>query len=79
LRWRDRSIGESFFELQRRKAGVQATWKTIKLLKENLNQYVDGSIKPGETYEYRVRARGFLEECIPHSRWSANIEVIVPL
>lgn len=78
LRWGDRSTGESGFELQRRKAGSLA-WKTIKQLPENVHDYVDRGVQPGESYQYRVRARGFVEECIPHSRWSIKLDVAVPL
>ncbi|HXC53553.1 MAG TPA: trypsin-like serine protease [Candidatus Limnocylindrales bacterium] len=77
LKWRDNSNGESAMELQRRKFGSLA-WKAIKVLPSDTKGYVDTGITEGQTYQYRVRARGFLDECIPHSRFSNVLEVTVP-
>ena len=78
LRWRDNSLNESFMELQRRRAGGSAAWNTIKQLPSDTNTYVDRSVQSGQDYEYRVRARGHLGECIKHSRWSPVLVVDVP-
>lgn len=77
LRWRDNSNGESAMELQRRVAGT-IKWKTVKTLPAETRRYVDFGSDAGKNYEYRVRARGFTDECIPHSRFSPIREVTTP-
>ena len=78
LRWRDNSNGESHMEVQRRLSGA-IKWMTIGVLPENTRDYVDNGVDPGENYEYQVRARGHLNECIGHSRFSAVLAVSTPV
>ena len=78
LRWKDNSGDESFMEVQRTVSGL-SKWKTIKLLPTDAIEYIDRGVQSGENYEYRVRARGYLDECIGHSRYSGVKEVAVPL
>jgi hypothetical protein len=74
LKWRDNSNNESLFELQRRKAG-QVNWKSITLIGANQTEHIDRNLEANTDYEYRVRARGHLNECIKHSRFSNRLEV----
>jgi len=78
LRWRDNTTEESAMEVQRRLSGA-IKWKTIGVPPANTRDFVDRNVDPGQNYEYRVRARGFLEECIAHSRYSAILEVSTPV
>ena len=60
------------------RVGQAALWGGTTTLIDFSYVTADKSVQAGQTYEYRVRARGFLGECIPHSRWSAPREVVVP-
>jgi hypothetical protein len=77
LKWRDNSANESYFELQRRRQGQNA-WKLVSLIAPDTTTYVDKGLDDGSTFEYRIRARGHLDECIKHSRFSAILEVSTP-
>jgi hypothetical protein len=77
LRWRDNAEGESHLELQRRPAG-SIKWKSIKVLPADTRTVIDTGVDNGKSYEYRIRARGFLEECIGHSRFSRVLQVTTP-
>jgi hypothetical protein len=77
LKWRDNSNNEVLFELQRRKAG-QINWKTVTLIGANQTEHTDTNLDGNTDYEYRIRARGRLDECIKHSRFSNKLEVSTP-
>jgi hypothetical protein len=74
LRWKDKSDGESYMEVQRRRSGA-VKWKTIDLLPADTESMLDHHVDSGENYEYRVRARGYLGECIGHSTFTPALEV----
>lgn len=74
LRWQDNSDGESYMELQRRRSGA-VKWKTIDLLPADSESFLDHHVDAGENYEYRLRARGYLGECIGHSTFTPVLEV----
>jgi len=78
LRWKDNSLEESHFEVQRRVSG-SLNWKTIEQLPPNTVNFIDDEVQDGQNYEYRVRARGYLDECIDHSRFSNLLEVSTPV
>lgn len=78
LKWRDNSNNESYFELQRRRKG-QIAWKLVSLIAPNTTTYQDKGLDDGATFEYRIRARGHLDECIKHSRYSGILEVATPV
>lgn len=77
LRWKDRNDGESHMEVQRRVSGA-LKWKAIKTLPADTTRYLDTGVDAGENYEYRVRARGYPDQCIKHSNYSRVIEVTTP-
>ncbi len=77
LKWRDNSNNETLFELQRRKTS-QIAWKTVTLIGANMTEYVDKNLDANTDYEYRIRARGRLDECLKHSRYSGILEVSTP-
>jgi hypothetical protein len=74
LKWRDNSNNETLFELQRRKKG-QINWKSVTLIGGNQTEHTDTNLDGNTNYEYRIRARGRLDECIKHSRFSNRLEV----
>lgn len=78
LRWRDNAVGESHVEVQRRVSGA-ARWKTLDLLPERATTYIDDTVNNGENYEYRVRGRGYAQECIKDSLFSPILEVTTPV
>ncbi len=69
LKWRDRSNNEAGFQLQRRKFG-ERRWETIALTGQNERTYLDETVKPAKTYQYRVRAQGRINECVPNSKYA---------
>lgn len=66
LTWRDRSDSETGFQIQRRLTG-EKRFETIVVVGQNVTQYRDDTLKPGTSYDYRVRANGGLVNCIPNS------------
>jgi hypothetical protein len=70
LTWNDKSDDDVGFQLQRRDFGSGDDFSTIAEIDRNDNVYVDNSVRPGRIYEYRVRAIGRLDKCIPNSLWS---------
>lgn len=78
LAWRDNSVGEDEFELQRRVSG-ETKWRVVKRVPAGTTQYLDRGVEAGENYEYRIRGRGFPDECVKHSAFSGILEVSVPL
>lgn len=74
LRWKDRSTDETGFELQRRELG-DLKWEDVAINDADDVTYNDNGLDSGTTYEYRVRARGRLGNCIPHSRFSPKLEI----
>lgn len=78
LRWGDNSDGESYFELQRRISGA-TKWKTIKLVSADDTTTIDNGVDPGQNYEYHIRARGYLDQCIGHSAYSPLLAVTTPV
>jgi hypothetical protein len=77
LRWKDNSEGESYLELQRRLSGA-TKWKTVKLVSADDTATIDKGVDPGQNYEYHIRARGYLDQCIGHSAFSPILEVSTP-
>lgn len=77
IKWRDNSTGESNFEIQRREAGDDK-FRKLKTLPAETRSYVDRSVEAGVDYEYRIRAKGFPENCIDGSRFSDTLEVSIP-
>ena len=77
LRWRDNASGESRMEIQRRLVGSLA-WKTVKLMPPDSRRWIDDGVAAGATYEYRVRARGYVDQCVKHSLYSTVFQVTVP-
>lgn len=78
LRWRDNATGESYYEVQRRLSGA-LKWKTVKILPSDTTVWTDNGVEPGENYEYHVRARGYVDQCIKHSNYSPLLEVTTPV
>jgi hypothetical protein len=74
LVWQDRSDNESGFTIQRRLVG-ERQWQNIGKVGENVETFVDHGAFPDTLYEYRVRANGRLNECIPNSSWSPRLTV----
>ncbi|HEY2775241.1 MAG TPA: trypsin-like serine protease [Candidatus Binatia bacterium] len=77
LHWHDNADDESHYEVQRRLFGT-TKWKSVATLPPNTQDFVDHGVAPGQTFEYQVRAKGFVDECIPHSRFSAILDVTTP-
>jgi hypothetical protein len=55
VRWRDNSVDEDGFEIER-KAGSTGKYTQIAKVGANITSYVDSSVTFGATYCYRVRA-----------------------
>lgn len=54
LKWRDRSVNESGFRVERAEAGW--AWETVATMAANTNSYVDRGALSGANYAYRVVA-----------------------
>lgn len=77
LRWKDRSDDESSFSVERRLLGNKK-WTQIAVVDDNDDStasYTDNSVQSSTSYQYRVRARGRVGECIPNSRPSPTLTV----
>lgn len=74
LRWNDRSDDESGFRIQRREQG-DAEWQTVAVRGADNNTYEDQGLDAGTTYEYRVRAQGQANQCVPDSRYTGKLVV----
>jgi|GEM_PF-2982538 len=74
LAWNDRSEDESGFEIQRRVQG-DTRWGHVANVDANVTTYDDGGLDAGTTYEYRVRALGHPNICVPDSNYSGKLVV----
>lgn len=70
LTWNDKSDDDVGFQLQRREFDSGDNFVTIAEIDRADTVYPDNTVKPGTIYEYRIRAVGRLDKCIPNSLWS---------
>jgi hypothetical protein len=57
LTWRDNSMEETGFQIERRRAGAgDAAWVRVARVGAEVRGYVDDHLAPSRRYEYRVRA-----------------------
>ena len=70
ISWADRSGGERGFEIQRAAEG--GAFKTIAKVPSNAEVYDDDTLRPANTYTYRVRALGRPAICWNHSKFTVE-------
>lgn len=71
--WNDTFSDETGFELARKDGAAE--WTIVMTLAANVDNYHDGSITPGVTYTYRVRALS----AVGPGAWSAEATIELPL
>ena len=74
MEWHDRSAGERGFELQRADFGHE-NWKTVAVTEPNAEEYEDYTLKPANSYTYRLRALGRTAVCWDNSKWTPERSV----
>lgn len=70
LTWNDKSDDDVGFQLQRREFESGDNYVTIAEIDRADSIYVDKGLRPERTYQYRIRALGRLDKCIPNSLYS---------
>ncbi|MDH3224882.1 MAG: fibronectin type III domain-containing protein [Gemmatimonadota bacterium] len=55
LEWKDNSVNEAGFEVQRRQ-GKNGDWSLVRVVAANATRHRDAGLEPETEYEYRVRA-----------------------
>lgn len=56
LKWRDNATNEDKFNIERRASGSSTFTFVQQLVGANIGQFIDTTVSPGTTYEYRVQA-----------------------
>jgi hypothetical protein len=89
VRWTDQSANESGFRVEKSPDGETA-WLPIAVTANNVEEYVDASLAPGETRFYRVRSYNSVGVSVPSNVASgtaldvpnppggANVVVMIP-
>ncbi|MFN2378307.1 MAG: hypothetical protein ABR538_17390, partial [Candidatus Binatia bacterium] len=71
--WSDRANGEDGFEIQRADFGKR--FKTIARLDRNTETYDDATLKPANSYTYRMRTLGKPNICWKNSKYTVERSV----